>query len=180
MSGRDVQCSGHWAILGEASSFRAAASTAIHSKLKLRRRQLVFRSRTQTGTLLQSALSPAWRGRSLLVIGCRREVSKKPHRTTPRLPPGRSRTPSANFCTLAGIDFFGACHRAVKRPPVLPVRRGGGQGQPRCDISARRDAAAAALARIRRRAANKPNFSGKRLLPARGQAGQPSNQISRS
>ena len=106
--------------------------------------------------------------------------SKTPHGTTPRLPPGRPRTPSANFCALAGIDFFGACHRAVKRPPVLPVRRGGGQGQPRCDISARRDAAAAALARIRRRAANKPNFSGKRLLPARGQAGQPSNQISRS
>lgn len=119
MSGSDVQCSGHWAILAETALFQAAASTAIHLKLKLRRRQLVFRSRTQTGTLLQSALSPAWRGRSLLENWCRREVSKKPRRTTPRLPPGRSRTPFTNFSTLAGIDFFGACHRAVKRPPVL-------------------------------------------------------------
>ena len=95
-----------WSILAETASFRAAASTAIHSKLKLRRRQLVFRSRTQTGTLLQSALSPAWRGRSLLVIGCRREVSKKTTQDNSTTPSGPVQDPVGQLLHTSRYRLF--------------------------------------------------------------------------
>ena len=108
--------------------------SAVTARFALRLRQrctnisnyVVVNSYFETGRRLArnstAQFSQASDWRNLLALRCERGIKKRT-RGNPTTPSGPVQDPVGQFLHASRHDFFGACHRAVKRPPVLAKRR---------------------------------------------------------